>query len=301
MKFELNRLPRGASIEEIKNEVKRVAELIPDTIITIKKFDELSKISASWLRQRFGSWEDVLKMCNLSHRYCGQRVTAKMKKQAGRNYSNTELIDELKRIAILIEKKELSKSEFNENSEINATTIANRFGSWEKGLKFAGLEVVKHAKQYTEIDYYENLLAVWTHYGRQPICREMNIFPSKISLGGYEGRFGKWSSALQAFIEYINNDKPNVEQQQVKVDIIEKTKAINTEEKRDIPLGLRYKVLVRDRFKCGKCGNSPSIDINCKLHIDHIVPFSKGGLTTFDNLQTLCEKCNLGKGNRYNE
>ena len=41
MKFELSRLPRGASIEEIKNEVKRVAKLIPDTIILIRKFDEL--------------------------------------------------------------------------------------------------------------------------------------------------------------------------------------------------------------------------------------------------------------------
>ena len=73
------------------------------------------------------------------------------------------------------------------------------------------------------------------------------------------------------------------------------------EERRDIPLGLRYKVLSRDRFKSVKCGNSPSTDINCKLHIDHIIPYVKGGLTIFENLQTLCSNCNLEKGDRFNE
>jgi 5-methylcytosine-specific restriction endonuclease McrA len=34
------------------------------------------------------------------------------------------------------------------------------------------------------------------------------------------------------------------------------------------------------------------------LHVDHIVPVSRGGLTLDDNLQTLCQECNLGKSNR---
>ena len=129
----------------------------------------------------------------------------------------------------------------------------------------------------------------------------MNISPSKISDKIYVTRFGNWYSALQAFVDYINNEKPEVDDQQTEVQIIEKEKTITSEERRGIPLGVRYNVLSRDRFKCVKCGVSPSTDINCKLHIDHIIPFSKGGLTTFDNLQTLCENCNLGKGNRYNE
>ena len=301
MRFEINRLPRNASVEEIKKEVRRVAELIPDKIISKKAFDKLSKIKTNALIRKFGSWEEVLMLCELGHRYCGQIISEKMKKQKARNFSDIELIDELKHIAKQIEKKEWSKSEFNENSEINASAIVNRFGSWAKGLEFAGLEVVKNARQYTEFDYFENLLTVWTHYGRPPFCREMNIPPSKISLGGYEGRFGKWSSALQAFVDYINSEKPDVEEQQVEVQIIEQKKTITSEERRGISLGLRYKVLSRDRFKCVKCGISPSTDINCKLHIDHIIPFSKGGLTTFENLQTLCSNCNLGKGNRYKE
>ena len=58
---------------------------------------------------------------------------------------------------------------------------------------------------------------------------------------------------------------------------------------------LRYQVLKRDNFKCCACGASPAKDPSVELHIDHIIPWSKGGETTIDNLQTLCSRCNLGK------
>ena len=59
---------------------------------------------------------------------------------------------------------------------------------------------------------------------------------------------------------------------------------------------LRYQILKRDNFKCCACGASPAKDPSIELHIDHIVPWSKGGETKPDNLQTLCSRCNLGKG-----
>ena len=58
---------------------------------------------------------------------------------------------------------------------------------------------------------------------------------------------------------------------------------------------LRYQVLKRDNFKCCACGASPAKDPSVELHIDHIIPWSKGGESTLKNLQTLCSKCNIGK------
>ena len=58
---------------------------------------------------------------------------------------------------------------------------------------------------------------------------------------------------------------------------------------------LRYQVLKRDNFKCCDCGASPAKDPSVELHIDHIIPWSKGGESTLENLQTLCSKCNIGK------
>lgn len=70
------------------------------------------------------------------------------------------------------------------------------------------------------------------------------------------------------------------------------TKRVHT---RVISDKLRYQVLKRDHFKCCACGASPAKDPSVELHIDHIIPWSKGGETTIENLQTLCSRCNLGK------
>jgi uncharacterized protein YjbI with pentapeptide repeats len=70
-------------------------------------------------------------------------------------------------------------------------------------------------------------------------------------------------------------------------------------EKVSIPRGLRYQVFERDKHRCLSCGRSRRKYRDLELHVDHVVPESKGGLTRIDNLQTLCKDCNLGKGNRY--
>jgi hypothetical protein len=60
-------------------------------------------------------------------------------------------------------------------------------------------------------------------------------------------------------------------------------------------LRLRFRVFQRDRFTCRACGRSPATQSGVVLHVDHIVPYSGPGETILDNLQTLCEQCNLGK------
>lgn len=61
---------------------------------------------------------------------------------------------------------------------------------------------------------------------------------------------------------------------------------------------MRYRVLKRDNSRCQRCGATALTD-GVSLHVDHIVPVSKGGKTVLENLQTLCEACNLGKSNRH--
>lgn len=52
---------------------------------------------------------------------------------------------------------------------------------------------------------------------------------------------------------------------------------------------LRNKIFDRDDNRCLVCGALEN------LQIDYRIPFSKGGKTTIDNLQTLCRKCNMKK------
>ncbi len=61
---------------------------------------------------------------------------------------------------------------------------------------------------------------------------------------------------------------------------------------------LREYIKKRDNFTCCNCGNSTHVEPNLLLEIDHIIPVSKGGLTSEENLQTLCWKCNRAKSDK---
>ena len=65
----------------------------------------------------------------------------------------------------------------------------------------------------------------------------------------------------------------------------------------DSPAGgsMRFKVLEAGGRRCALCGITSK---DRALDVDHIVPHSKGGPSTFENLQILCSKCNRAKGNR---
>jgi len=59
---------------------------------------------------------------------------------------------------------------------------------------------------------------------------------------------------------------------------------------------LRKHIKDRDRHTCQYCGISVAAEPHLLLEIDHILPVSKGGLSTPDNLQALCWRCNRTKG-----
>lgn len=63
--------------------------------------------------------------------------------------------------------------------------------------------------------------------------------------------------------------------------------------KERIPLNLRRRVIDRDGYHCVFCDEDLS---NSEVHLDHVIPESQGGLTSYDNLQVTCKKCNSAKG-----
>ena len=61
---------------------------------------------------------------------------------------------------------------------------------------------------------------------------------------------------------------------------------------------LREHIKARDNYTCQNCGISVQDEPHLLLEIDHIIPISKNGKTSIDNLQTLCWKCNRQKSNK---
>jgi len=71
--------------------------------------------------------------------------------------------------------------------------------------------------------------------------------------------------------------------------------------KREISDRLRFRILMRDGFSCQACGRAPMNERGVELHVDHLIPWSMGGETVDENLQTKCSKCNLGKSNAFDQ
>jgi hypothetical protein len=203
--------------------------------------------------------------------------------------SSDDLINDLLSVAKKLNTIKLSQSLYSKYGKYNPTTICHRFGTWNKALLRIGLKS-GNISYYSDEELYENILNIWQYKGKQPTRRDLNLKPSKISQSPYNRRFNSWTDALRDFVKYANGK--NI----VNINT-DDTIAAQKKTNRDPSLRLRFKVLSRDKFMCVQCGASPAKNQKVVLHVDHIMPWSKGGKTEILNLQTLCEKCNLGKSN----
>lgn len=299
LKFEMDQLV-SYDDESLLKEMRRVAALIPEQAITQSRYERHGHASVSVIRRRFGGWKQALDQAGLSERYGGKAVSEKMLDQRAKNLSAEDVSTELRRIAELLGTNSLRLRDVSMHSNLmSERVILNRFGTWKAALEAAGLEILPKGRRWTDDDYFENLLDVWTYHGRVPKHAEMDQPPSRITSGGYEGKFGTWGKAKLAFVNRVNADPVEMEESIQPRKSVEFTASRpKPEDQHQIPIGLRYKVLSRDHFRCVTCGNSPATDIACVLHVDHILAFSRGGKTRIDNLQSMCANCNIGKGNR---
>lgn len=223
--------------------------------------------------------------------------------QYNRNVQTEQLIADVQNVAVKLQKSTVNIGDYEKHGTFHPSTLQRRFGSWFKVLELAKLEPSRSKFNISDEELFKNIEEVWISLGRQPKYSEMKKNLSQYSAGTYENRFGTWRKALEQFVIYINSDiscdspKNLIEVGQssnnfLNLGIIHKTK-------REISDRLRFKILIRDGFTCRKCGKSPIKEIGVTLHIDHIIPWSKGGETITENLETKCEQCNIGKGNAF--
>lgn len=301
MKFELDRLS-DYSDEALIAELLRVANTAGVSKLTVAEFSKHSKAGITTFRRRFGSWPAALEAAGLSNLYNAIPPTTKSRTLA-RQMTHGEMLEEIRRVSSIVGRTEIIADDLRQHASIGVDAIRNRFGSLKAALRAADLIETAHGRRYTDDECFENLLRVWTHYGRPPKHKEMNLPPSEVGPKAYTARWATWNKALHAFVERVNADLEEYPTTPaVSVKETDQTrppkKAVDEQDRREIRLGLRYTVLKRDNFRCVLCGTSPALIPGIQLHVDHIFPFSKGGKTEIANLRTLCEACNLGKGAR---
>jgi hypothetical protein len=206
--------------------------------------------------------------------------------------TNEQLIEELRRVAQDAPNgTKITQAYYDLCGKYAACTYVRRFGGWLNALKAAGLEATRRYR-VSDDELFQNLETLWEQLGRQPYTSECVPPLSQFGPDPYKRRFGSWQQALRAFVEVANSDADEVERDSIS----SVAQGTSRRTPRQPGWRLRFLVMRRDSFKCSNCGRSPSTHTGLVLHVDHVVPWSKGGETVEDNLQTLCEECNIGKG-----
>ncbi|MGO9569504.1 MAG: homing endonuclease associated repeat-containing protein [Desulfomonilaceae bacterium] len=202
--------------------------------------------------------------------------------------TDQELLDDLRRVASELGTNKVRYEQYPQYGRCASRVFETRFGSWNEALAAAGLQVTQRVN-IPELELFENLERVWRTLGRQPRRQEMRRPLSEFSGGTYAGRFGGWRAALEAFVSFANSAADDPQE-------VLGNPGHGLKTPRFPDLRLRFRVLSRDSFKCQACGRSPATEHGVQLHVDHVIPWSLGGSTTAENLRTLCERCNIGKG-----
>ncbi len=303
-RFEIDFLDEYSD-EALLGELRRIAALLPkSTALTGRVYKNCSpKVAHSTICHRFGGWKEALEKAGLAQLYHGPPISQKMRSQPGKHRSNEDLVAELTRVHALLGKQWLTTDDFNAHSVMSEDVVRRRFGTFRKGLEAAGIPFKPNKlPQFTSEECFENLASVWTHYGRSPNYREMFRSPSKIQAKTYVRRWGTWRKAIRAFVQWAN--APDQAKESVSAEIearpapeLVQSKPTRAEANcREVRPRLQFQVFKRDHFRCVYCGRSPATHPGVILHADHVRAVKNGGKTTLDNLQTLCERCNLGKG-----
>lgn len=215
------------------------------------------------------------------------------------------VLEELRRVAKHYNYREFTSKEFNAvATQCKATTVLREFGGWDDALNSIGIPLAQRRSYRVDRIPVEELFSemerIWSKVEQRPSRAQWEQENPRYGYSTYYKRFNGWLNACAAFIDYKSGgtikelEKFDYETGPDSNEEIDRNSASET--KRDVPLRLRLQVFKRDHFRCVLCGRSPATATGVILHVDHVVPFSKGGKTVFGNLRTLCQQCNWGKG-----
>lgn len=204
--------------------------------------------------------------------------------------TNDDVLCDLRRVAAQSRSGTVTVRSYATTGKYSSALVKSRFGSWNSALSAAGLRA-NHVRDVSDEELWDNVREVWIQLGQQPRRAQMRPPLSRLTNAPYVRRFGSWLNAMREFAAAHKGLTADGTQPHSL-----ESKEAHTP--RNPSLRLRFHVMKRDHFRCCSCGRSPATNPGLELHIDHVAPWSKGGRTLENNLQTLCNSCNLGKSDQ---
>jgi hypothetical protein len=190
------------------------------------------------------------------------------------------IIAELQRVATLLGKPIVGAIDLDTHGRVKYHIVLQQFGSLRKALEAAGLKSSRFTNA-TDAELLKIVTDLWVitlrESGRRPRTAEVAKYGFPVAAATIIRRFGSWKKALIGAANAASGET------------VKAMRIVSV--RRPIAVNKRFLVIKRDRYRCRICNRS-----GVELEVDHIVPVSLGGSDRLDNLQTLCQDCNRGKG-----
>lgn len=176
---------------------------------------------------------------------------------------------------------------------VSLDVMNRRYGGFRKACERFGIKCSGKIHEYGVDDFLEYFEKLWLWRGQSPSIGDFEKYKINkpdirhIHYSTLVKKFGRYKLFVKDFSDY-------------KLGIISKDELVKrdrfTNKRKPISVSLRYAILKRDNGQCVLCGSKASK--GASLEVDHIIPVSRGGTNTEENLRILCDVCNRGRSNR---
>ena len=181
----IERVSFGYSKEELIEQVRKLADELGRTPME-REFDEDRRTAgAATVQKRFGSWNAFL-------REAGLDILRMV------NYSDEELIEQIRAMAKKLGRTPTRREYDNNPETASTTTIATRFGSWNKALALAGLNANYEWVAYSKEELIEQVQKMAEELGRTPTIDEFRKNPNTGSNYQVLKFFAEWNDFIRA-------------------------------------------------------------------------------------------------------
>jgi len=183
------------SDEAVLAEIRRVAALVPARRLTVDKFDSLSRIKSTAVRERFGSWSEATRRAGLA--------------RALPDYSDAAIIEDLRRVSESSPNEPFTSAFYSTQGRYSPSCVKRRFGGWREALDAAGIgsrfvgplttERMKAqpGRAMSNEEILAQLRAVSLRLGKASLAGSDIVANSEITQSQLFRRFGSVSAALR--------------------------------------------------------------------------------------------------------
>lgn len=194
--------------EELIERIRVTAQGLGTERLRFLDFRKATGITPKRMFKFFDRWSDA---CAAAGVECGPTGGENLVPNPA--ISKEALIVELKRVAGLLEKDNITQAEFQEHSKFNPCTPLRRFGNWEKALAAAGLKLSPNVQVEMPFEeMVERFLGIVTELGRIPTLNQV----ARLSGCGkyrFSDKYGGYLAFKRRAIDYLTSRRGNVPSQ----------------------------------------------------------------------------------------